>query len=299
MFGEYSILPPHWRETRDSSGQTVYVNEISGEQSSVHPYEKFLEASKNINKIKSRPSTSNTQSSENFWKDVISKPTKSEEDFLSSFNQENNENSQELLRIEYPMNSYTEEKASPLPNPLLDETSRPTTRGGGKTKSKGAKYDYHCQWSERDIFGKVTLYGLTIRFLDNGDTLLKFDGINGEWTFTALKGPYGVLEMQDLFIGARVNVFGRHLTISSANAAACNWIQSEQARLEKEQEEFRRKIESLGEVPCIRKKTISTIRDITRNAKTAGQTNLRQILKDNARLGDQLASLGLADQIVR
>jgi hypothetical protein len=140
---------------------------------------------------------------------------------------------------------------------------------------------------------------LTIRFLDNGDTLLKFDGINGEWTFTALKGPYGVLEMQDLFIGARVNVFGRHLTISSANAAACNWIQSEQARLEKEQEEFRRKIESLGEVPCIRKKTISTIRDITRNAKTAGQTNLRQILKDNARLGDQLASLGLADQIVR
>jgi hypothetical protein len=291
MLSEYTILPPHWREVRDRYGNVSYRNDITGEESTTHPYEKFLEATKTIKLAKpSRPSTTSSQSPEEYFKDILSNTN----DFEGGVERNASRDSQQFES--FNNDSPTTENLPPLPplrNPLLDE-SRPTT---GKKKSKGVKYDYHCQWSERDIFGKVTLYGLTIRFLENGDTLLKFDGIDGEWTFTSLKGPYGCLEMYDLYIGAKINVFGRHLTISSANAAACHWIQSEQARLEKQQDEFRKKIELLGEVPCVKKKLTNTIRHITRNEKTAGQTNLRQILKDNARLGEQLANLGLGAQL--
>jgi hypothetical protein len=339
-----SILPPHWRQTISEEGRVLYFNEISQEYSETHPYQRYLEASKTIfhrTSSRSRPSTTNTQNTEDFFKDVIGKPhynTVQGHGISSSDNSQEirdyydadaddcddrehgqtiqyhdientNASGHQLYQIaENPSIKRANSRSPPkspkllglpnnsptqLTNPLLDESSP-----NKDTKKKGGiKYDFHCQWSERDLFGKVTLYGLTIRFLETGEMMLKFDGIDGEWTFTSLKGPYGCLEMSDLYIGARIQVFGRHLTISSANAAACHWILNETTRLKKQQEEFQKRVESVGQVPCIQRKPISTIRHITRNSKTIGQTNLRQVMKENARLGEQLANLGLAHQI--
>jgi hypothetical protein len=336
-----SILPPHWRQTINGDGKVLYFNEISEEYSETHPYQRYLEASKTIfhrTSSRSRPSTTNTQNTEDFFKDVIGKPHYntvqgrfSSEDlqeipdyYDADDDRDRNEHGQtiqyhnienangsghQLYQIaEYPSMKRASSRSppkspkspglsslprTPLANPLLDES----TPNKDTKKKGGIKYDFHCQWSERDLFGKVTLYGLTLRFLETGEMLLKFDGIDGEWTFTSLKGPYGCLEMSDLYIGARIQVFGRHLTISSANAAACHWIFNETARLKKQQEEFQKRVESVGQVPCIQRKPVSTIRHITRNSKTIGHTNLRQLMKENARLGEQLANLGLAHQI--
>jgi len=90
-------------------------------------------------------------------------------------------------------------------------------------------------------------------------------------------------------------VFGRHLTISSANTAACQWNEAESQCLVKQQELFRKKIESVGEVPCVRKKVENgKIGSIARGDAHYGKHNLRMILKDNAKLGEQLFKLGLA-----
>jgi hypothetical protein len=143
------------------------------------------------------------------------------------------------------------------------------------------------------------MYGLTIRFLADNSTLVRFDGIDASWTFTALKGPYGVLEKYDLFVGSKISLFGRHLTISSANGAACRWIRQEKTRLEKQQAEFRRRIESVGQTPCVRKREKETAQSIARTLKGDEYTNLRFLLKDSARLGEQLAKLGLASKVVK
>lgn len=318
MLSEYALLPPHWSQHRDAFGNVYYYNEVTQEESQTHPYEKFLQASKTITKASatkrpsssSRPTTTMSQSPEEFFKDVLgtnNKPSDENREVPGGesgtgkeyhYYDSSKKSSTDLLQIEYPPGSPNSNQ-SPL-NPFEDqpeELGRDTRKSTGTGKSGGVKYDYHCQWNERDLFGKVSLYGLTIRFLENGDTLVKFDGIEGAWTYTALKGPYGTLEMADLFIGAKINVFGRHLTISSANAAACHWIHDESRRLRHQQNEFRKKIEAIGEVPCIRKKVVETVRHITRNTKTMGQTNIRQLMKENARLGEQLANLGLAQQI--
>lgn len=181
----------------------------------------------------------------------------------------------------------------------LNTGARPSSRL--TTSSRRSGYlDYHCQWSERDVFGKVTLYGLTLRVFPDevGKTLLKFDGMDGQWDYIALKGPYGSLELHDLYIGAKVTVFGRHLTISSANRAAVHFIDEERGRLMRQQSEFRRKIESLGHVPVVRKVESQAVKHIVRDSKTKGHVNLRALIKDTAKLGEQLAALGLAPHLL-
>lgn len=163
----------------------------------------------------------------------------------------------------------------------------------------GKFYEYHCQWTERDLFGKVNLYGLTLRFYDEQQkTVIRFDGLVGEWVYSVIQGPYGPLEHIDFFIGAKITVFGRHLTISSASGSAIRWIEKERKRLDKQQEMFREKIMAVGKVPCVKGKQTDIVRHITRGADTLpGHTDLRKLLTYNARLGAQLASLGLSEQL--
>jgi hypothetical protein len=188
-------------------------------------------------------------------------------------------------------------------------TSAPTpqllSRGGGEggsgtrtnTKNNPNVLEYHCQWKERNLFGHLSVYGLTLRYnIQDGTTSVRFDGVSdSEWTFAALKGPYGAIEPHDLFVGAKIEIFGRHLTISSGNSHALHWIVHEAHRLQKLQEKFRLKIESVGHKPIVKPHERKVINHITRDVKTAGHVNLRKILNDTARLGEQLAQLGLAE----
>ena len=133
------------------------------------------------------------------------------------------------------------------------------------SKGNNTKYlEYHCQWSERESSGKTNVYGLVIRLFEDHKTMIKFDGIDGEWVFTSLEGPYGALTHLDLFIGAKVSVFGRHLTISSASHSAQEFIEKEAKKLQKRADVFREKIMSVGSNPCVKADPPAIIRTITR-----------------------------------
>lgn len=238
----------------------MYVNDVTGERTSSHPLEAFLKY-------------------------------RQAEPLEATFQPDNEpyEDGKEQELAYYDEGQPLQDTADPA---YQEETKGPEK---SDKEAKHKAFDFHCQWSERDIFGKVTLYGLTLRVL-GARTCIKFDGMDGQWEYIALKGPFGSLELHDLFIGAKVSVFGRHLTISSANLAACEWIDKERRRLGKQADEFRRRIESVGHVPVVRKVDVQSVKHIMRDSKTKGQVNLRNILKDNAKLGEQLASLGMANR---
>lgn len=167
---------------------------------------------------------------------------------------------------------------------------------------EGRYYEYYSTWSERDLYGRVTPYGVTIRYfpsgIDGSRTLIKFDGVVAEWVFSQLHGPFGPLEQFDLFIGAKVKVFGRQLSITAASAASINWIENQRQKLERQQEAFRNKIMSVNAVPCVKSKSNEgPVRNITRNSRAPGQYDLRRLHNENSRLGEQIAALGLAPHI--
>ncbi len=255
-------LPPPWKK-EDVDGCVHYINDVSGARTETHPFYLFLNANSNNESVDSGDRSIDTEEARVIDDDV------------------NQPDPNQLAE----------------PDGMLQNAQHHT----GAVSSSGAgrrgevHYDYHCQWSERDAFGKVILYGLTLRVVpdDMGKIYIKFDGMAGQWEYAALKGPYGSLELHDLFIGAKLNVFGRHLSISSANHEALRWIDKEQQHLMKQQENFRKLIERVGQVPVVRRPAAKAVQHITRDVKTKGQVNLRNLLKDNAKLGEQLASLGL------
>lgn len=271
-----SILPPNWQAYRNEDGNIVYVNEIDGTATTENPFEVYLRIA-NKTTYQSNTPRLPTPQIQSFYDDQPS----NESAGIDVDNQykfvgiQSNDNQNLRDELDAMLQQSTEVK-------YLHESS------------KNVKYDYHCQWNERDLSGKVSLFGLSIRFHEaSGETSVRFDGINGEWSFVSLKGPYGCLDRYDLFIGAKIEVFGRHLTISSANATACKWNEQESQRLMKQQEQFRKKIESIGDVPHIRRRTLNSTGHIQRGVANYGKHNLRMILKDNAKLGEQLYQLGL------
>lgn len=294
------LLPPNWRQ-EVRNGVDVFVNEMSGEETTEHPYHQFLRKFTQTPAL-SKPSQSKRSSHAS---SPVRPSSAADEPPLSTSNhgaaiaesipETTRPNSSVGFKM-HIIDSATHQKPS---SPNLNEFFGTRTEATFPDLSslKEVYYDYHCQWTERDLNGDISMYGLTIRYQKNRTTMIKFDGIDATWTYTALKGPYGCLEMHDLFVGAKVTLFGRHLTISAANSAACKWISKEKKRLEKQQEEFRRKVESIGEIPCVKRKDSSNVKDITRVGKLDEQTNLRLLLKENARLGEQLANLGLAQRL--
>eukprot|EP01031_Cornospumella_fuschlensis_P045655 gene45655-55883_t len=276
-------LPPPWRQ-EVVNGDILYINDVTGQSTSTHPfhiYMQFKEAT--TADIAASTNDTNNQDHEIFGDTA-----------LTGSLEEPVHHDDEQARFQ--THNYTADYSNQASLEPTANDVRPSSRLTTGSRRGGGHLDYHCQWSERDVFGKVTLYGLTLRVFPDevGKTLLKFDGMDGEWEYIALKGPYGSLELHDLYIGAKVSVFGRHLTISSANRAAVHFIDEERRRLMRQQEAFRQKIESLGHVPVVRKAESHAVKHIVRDHKTKGHVNLRALMKDNAKLGEQLASLGLA-----
>lgn len=259
----YDLLPPFIRAV-ERKGTTVYLNDATGEFDSRHPLDRFKER------------------------------IKLELDQTNSLPNNHSENGQESMSftvdnaVAENMDETRGEDQSPV------EVEKPISE---KNDSGQPLMEYHCQWKERNAFGQMSMYGLTLRYnIADGTTSLRFDGVsNSDWTFTALKGPFGALEPQDLYVGARVEVFGRHLTISSANSASVRWIENEAKRLGKLQDRFRKKIESVGQKPIVIPPKPGVIRNVERVNKKAGQINLRKLLNDVSKLGEQLAQLGLSE----
>lgn len=293
----YDLLPPHWRYDESTD---VFINDITQEESSEHPITIFMNARKTILNM-----TQDDHVSIEIEKVMHERYTAPQNANVVNDDGADEEATPTGESAPNEDQTYEQTAGSESFIPLSDENGNVLTGDQtGDVMSElnlptGKFFEYHCQWSERDLFGKVNLYGLTLRFYaEQQRTLIKFDGLVGEWVYSAIKGPYGPMEQMDFFIGAKVNVFGRHLTISSASGSAIRWIEKERKRLEKQQERFREKITAVGQVPCIKGKDTSIVRHITRGADILpGHTDLRKLLLCNARLGAQLAALGLSEQL--
>lgn len=138
----------------------------------------------------------------------------------------------------------------PSLNPQLESIAAPnsTSKPEFLTKRPKSFADFRCYWKEVGLFGKVNSYTVLIRYYQDCSVDVKFNGIDGIWQYSHLEGPYGVLDRLDMFIGAKINLFGRHLTISSASASLCHEIELEGKRLLKRQDFLRSKIESVAAV---------------------------------------------------
>ena len=154
--------------------------------------------------------------------------------------------------------------------------------------------EFRCEWTETSPIGKFLPYCVLVRFFDDDHHVeIKFDGIDGEWAFSFLNGPYGPVERCDLFIGAQLTLFGRRLSISSANASVCLAIDQEAKKLKFRRAWLQQKIECIGAIPVVRRDPPTVTRHILRESKGAGRANLRQLLVEITKLEEQLAELGL------
>lgn len=267
--------PPPWLY---NSKTYYYENEVTGEQSIDHPLQRYFSNRNNDSNLNSTKAESPTKAELKH-----SSPSETKRvtiDILSSTNEKQNE----IINKTSTIN----EEIGDLNNPLNQESS--------VLQHKSNKYnDFHCHWKELGLFGDTNTYGLTIRYnIEDGSSIVKFDGVDAKWHMNALEGPYGPIERWDLFIGAKVRIFGRHLTITSANATVCHWNDVQAKKLQKKQEWLRQKIESVGAVPIVRRQVPVCIKHIVRASKAEGRSDLRRLYNENAKLYEQLAKLGLS-----
>lgn len=163
-----------------------------------------------------------------------------------------------------------------------------------KYTHRGDGVEFRCSWKEINPNGTKYGFVLILKFFDDQSFEIRFDGVDGCWQMPKLVGPYGPLDRHDLFIGAKIKVFGRHLTITSASAATCREIDEEGERLARKQEWLRRKVESVGAIPVVKRPPPSQNNSFSRGSKTSGSCNLRKLVQENNKLGEQLSHLGMS-----
>jgi hypothetical protein len=257
-----SILPPNWQKDDNTN---IFFNDLTNKRLNKNPFSLYLEIRENY---------LNNDDSNTIWEEF-------------------------QVGNDYSGLSSSENKPDFEPsNEVLDKTQN-SNKELTKMK-KNIFFEFYTKWNERDLFGKIIIYGLSIRFDDENQTsMVKFDGANNEWIPTVLDGPYGPIELYDLYVGSTIKIFGRHLTISGANSKVIQWIEKEHKKLLKQQVFYQKKIESIGETPIIKRQGYKdTILHITRPMNVPGHYNLRKLTIDNNKLGEQLAHLGLANQLL-
>jgi hypothetical protein len=110
---------------------------------------------------------------------------------------------------------------------------------------------FRCEWKEVGLLGNVFSYGMNLCFfVEDHHFEITFDGVRACWKFTRLDGPYGPLDEDDLFIGSKITVFDRHLTITSANSHVCQMIDHKGQLLKKRISWLQSKLESIGQTLC-------------------------------------------------
>lgn len=253
-------VPPPWRENDDGEG---WVNDITEEVSLEHPLKRVLEKRTEL------VSTLVVPSAESGMVEA-----KDDGDALVS-------------------SGIASTGAKQLV-PLDNENARRLRKASNKAL-RGRYSDYRCLWKEKGLFGETNSYGLTLRYYEDGSTDIKFDGVDGMWVATQLEGHYGPIEKIDLFVGAKIKIFGRHLSINSTGASTTHWIEEEGKRLMKQQNWLQERVESVGKVPVVRRPPpIGPLSFSGRSNKPAGGDNLRMITVNNGKLLEQLATLGMS-----
>lgn len=177
------------------------------------------------------------------------------------------------------------------------ESSNTSSSSFSSKKDRGRFVDFRCLWKEVALFGSINAYGVLIRYYENKSVDIQFDGVDGNWKCSHLEGPYGCIERHDLIIGAKIKIFGRHLSITSANASVCHDIEEEARRLLKRIEFMQKKIESISCIPVVRRSETGasvTVGMGRGGGKPEGHSNLRFLCNDNCKLADQLSRLGLS-----
>ena len=263
-------VPPPWRASDDES---TYVNDITGETINEHPLQRALAQKVTEDTMALIPAG-------------VGPETKNEVDIIAPLSNKNAPNGRPFLEIDNKESNTTQ--LAPLDNNAAAQKLA--------TKAARGKYtDYRCMWKEVGLFGDTNSYGLTLRYFEDGSTEIKFDGVDGMWVSTQLEGHYGPIERIDLFIGAKIKVFGRHLSINSTGASATQWIEEEGKRLSKQQNWLQERVESVGKVPVVRRPPpVGPLQFSGRSNKPAGSDNLRMLTMENAKLSEQLATLGLS-----
>ena len=292
-------LPPPWIEALDKDLNKIYVNDVTGEATQEHPYLLILQK-----KIEKLPLIE-TVEAEN--KKLNMNTTATTTNTTTANNNNNiNDNSDNNMIDEMKINDtyHFGSNLSVVDEiPINDSTVTSTsfnflpinTYEGIITKPhKSIKYiDFRCEWKESNLMGDIQAYGLRVRYYENQNTLIKMDGIEGEWISTVLEGPYGPVNEYDLYIGAKIKIFGRHLTISSASASVCHKIEVKAKKMEKRIKNMQTRIENVGVVPILRREAPTTTRHITRGGKAEGHANLRKLMIDVTKLAEQMQELGL------
>lgn len=156
-------------------------------------------------------------------------------------------------------------------------------------------YDFNCEWKEIGLMGRTLSYTMVLSyFLDDKHFEIRFHGVNAVWRYNKLEGIYGPIELIDLFVGNKIVIFDRHLTITSTTLEICNMIDHEAQKLQKHKAYLQSKLDKVGVIPVIRRETPSTTRHITRASSKSGTCNLRKIHIDICKLNEQLVDLGLS-----
>jgi hypothetical protein len=223
-------LPPPWKEHFSESGELLYVNEVTNEQSAEFP---LLKISKFI--------------SENEF---------SEDNFDSSLYKKSVDN--------FTFNSFIE---------------------------------FRCQWQEKNVQGDTLRYNLFLRYFNHDEHFeIKFDTIDGIWAYSYLEGSYGPISKYDLFVGAKIKLFGRNLTIQNASASFCRWIDDTAIQMKERRLFLQNKIENIGVKAVVPREMNQVTRNIIRDSdKAGGRTNLRKLYIEISLLEKQLCDNGFVN----
>ena len=242
--------PPPWKKIVDDvTGEIIYVNEITGDSTDVHPLQAHIDK----------------QHKEDNATDVEDDG----ESKLSTCREEN------------------------------IVTHRADFGDGGEDEFCGGEHmDFRCEWKEIGLMGNILSYGITLKYyLEDQHFELVFDGVDAVWKYSKLDGSYGPIDEYDLFIGSKITLFGRHLSITSTNSDICRLIDKKENKLKKKRAYLQEKIETIGAIPCVRRATEERIRNITRSTSKTGHGNLRQLRNECLKLSEQMGSLGLTHLI--
>eukprot|EP01041_Mallomonas_annulata_P009922 gene9922-20631_t len=154
--------------------------------------------------------------------------------------------------------------------------------------------EFRCFWQESDLLGKILFFGMTMRyFIDDNHIEIMFDGVDGGWIYSYLEGSHGPISRYDLFVGAKVKLFGRCLTIRSCTASAAEWIDMTAKEMRARRTWLQSKIESIGVTAVIPRAPPTVTRHITRETKNGGKENLRKLDSELMKLEQQLSDIGL------
>ena len=306
-------LPPPWRYEVDVDENTWFVNTHTDERTLEHPFVRAVGLSKqdsDMDGVKNAmASLKEAHLKRNGSHDVAStvfmRSTTSDVNIQHEMSTESltpptsSDNVKDDVEVEVegahaaktmPSTIDLDKLGFTLDSALGDQQSQ---KGNEKTTFT----DFRCQWRESGLMGETNSYGLRLRYYNDGKTGVKIDGVEGEWTMTQMDGQYGPIDRYDLFVGGKVKVFGRWLTITSASASVCHGITVKAKRMKKMIAKMQERVEGLGSVPIVRRSVPSTTRHIVRSAQPEGHENLRKLLIDVTKLSEQLCDLGMASAV--